>query len=119
MKRNGKRNSNKSFADRVNKTMTVNEYYELFIKPGLQLLAKEKEQRLGVAFIRWIVYGTLPAFKDDGDKLLWNALMFACNKEFNPVTETLTAAEVQKQMSEAERKKKNNIERMMREMLKG
>ncbi len=63
-----KNRKKQTFADNVNGQMSFNEYYDLFIKPGLQVLAEEKSQRLGVAFIRWLVYGTLPKFKDDGDR---------------------------------------------------
>ena len=113
-----------SIADKLNKEMSFGEYYEIFIKPSLEILAEEKAQRLGVAFIRWIVYGKQPHFKQDSDKLLWNALMLACNKVFNPIIETMTAIEVSKELQQSDKAassktcKDSFADRVFREIIK-
>ena len=79
--------------------MTMTEYYELFIKPALQMFTNDKEQRLGVALIRYLVNGTRPKLKSEVDKLLWNGLMIACNVGFNTEFADMPAYEVQEAMN--------------------
>lgn len=95
-----KKKLDKSTADKINGEMTMTEYYELFIKPALQLYADDKEQRLGVAFIRYIVKGERPNLKSDVDKLLWTCLMIACNVGFNTEFADMPAYDVQKAMND-------------------
>lgn len=91
----------KSTAKKINEQMTMTEYYELFIKLALQLYADDKEQCLGVAFIRYIVSGIRPNLKSDVDKLLWNCLMIACNVGFNTEFANTPAYEVQEAMNDS------------------
>lgn len=111
--RNKKR---QSFAERVGDNMTFNEYYDLFIAPALKVLAGEREQVLGVQFIRWICLGKTPQLKSDDDKLLWNCLMFACNREFNPEMAKQTAKSLQHQFNSKQHD--NYIDNVIKEMLK-
>lgn len=89
----------KSTSDRINEEMTMAEYYGLFIKPALQMFTNDKEQRLGVALIRYLINGTRPKLKSQVDKLLWNGLMVACNVGFNTEFADMPAYEVQEAMN--------------------
>lgn len=75
--------------------MPFSDYYDAFIAPALAILAAENEKKIGVAFVRWICKGTNPNFNNESDALLWNCLMLACNKEFNPQIMKMTANQVQ------------------------
>ena len=94
-RRNRVKNNNVNL-DEVAKAMTFAEYYDLMIAPALKFVANDYAQKLGTAFVKWLAYGKKPRFKDEGSKLLWNCLMLACNREFNPIMNDTPAAEIQK-----------------------
>lgn len=115
---------NNANLDEVAKAMTFAEYYDLMIAPALKFVGDEYAQKLGTAFVKWLAYGKKPHFKQDSDKLLWNALMLACNREFNPIIETMTALEVSKELQQSDKAassktcKDSFADRVFREIIK-
>lgn len=97
-KRNRVKSNNVTLQDAV-KDMSFAEYYDLMIAPALKFVGDEYAQKLGTAFIKWLVYHKKPRLKDEGSKLLWNCLMLAANREFNPIIADMPAYEVQETMN--------------------
>lgn len=111
-----RKNRTQSLTGKVGDNMTFNEYYDLFIAPALKVLAGEREQALGVQFIRWICLDKRPQLKSDDDKLLWNCLMFACNREFNPEMSKQSANGLQRQFNSKQHG--SYVDNIIKEMLK-
>lgn len=66
--------------------MTSKTYYEVFIKPALDIINEEYAERLGGLFVKCICTGEKPADDalTDDEKLLWNVFMFMVEIKFNP-----------------------------------
>lgn len=66
--------------------MTPREYYEIFIKPALDIIREEYSELIGSVFVKYICTGERPA--DDAltedEKLLWNVFMAMVEIKFNP-----------------------------------
>lgn len=71
--------------------MTPREYYEIFIKPALDIIREDYSELIGSVFVKYICTGERPA--DDAltedEKLLWNVFMAMVEIKFNA---ELTAA---------------------------
>lgn len=71
--------------------MTPREYYDIFIKPALDIIREEYSELIGSVFVKYICTGERPA--DDAltedEKLLWNVFMAMVEIKFNA---ELTAA---------------------------
>lgn len=115
--KNRVKNNNNVNLDEVAKAMTFAEYYDLMIAPALKFVTNDYAQKLGTAFVKWLALGKKPRFKDEGSKLIWNCLMLACNREFNPLMNDATAAELQKAF--ANKKAKSFIDTVIDEMVNG
>lgn len=65
--------------------MKPKEYYDIFIKPALDIIKEEYAERIGKLFIKYICAGERPA--DDAltedEKLLWNVFMMMVEIKFN------------------------------------
>lgn len=55
---------------------------DTLVDSALEILAEERDEALGSQFIHWICLGKEPRLKGEDDRLLWNSLLFACNREF-------------------------------------
>lgn len=66
--------------------MTPREYYDIFIKPALDIIREEYSELIGSVFVKYICTGERPA--DDAltedEKLLWNVFMAMVEIKFNP-----------------------------------
>jgi len=69
-----------------NEDMTPREYYDIFIKPALEIIREEYSELIGSVFVKYICTGERPA--DDAltedEKLLWNVFMAMVEIKFNP-----------------------------------
>lgn len=66
--------------------MTPREYYEIFIKPALDIIREDYSELIGSVFVKYICTGERPAedaLTEDG-KLLWNVFMAMVEIKFNP-----------------------------------
>ena len=74
-----------------NEDMTPKQYYDIFIKPALDIIREEYSELIGSVFVKYICTGERPA--DDAltedEKLLWNVFMAMVEIKFNA---ELTAA---------------------------
>ena len=65
--------------------MTPKKYYEIFIKPALDIICEEYSEIIGSVFVKYICTGERPA--DDAltedEKLLWNVFMVKAELMFN------------------------------------
>ena len=70
----------------MSKEMTPREYYDIFIRPALNIVADEFSERFGSLFVKYICTGEKPADDalNDEEKLLWNVFMAMVEIEFNP-----------------------------------
>jgi hypothetical protein len=66
--------------------MTPKQYYDIFIKPALDIIREEYSELIGSVFVKYICTGERPA--DDAltedEKLLWNVFMAMVEIKFNP-----------------------------------
>ena len=65
--------------------MTPKKYYEIFIKPALDIICEEYSEIIGSVFVKYICTGERPAddaLKED-EKLLWNVFMVKAELMFN------------------------------------
>lgn len=71
--------------------MTPREYYEIFIKPALDIIREEYSELIGSVFVKYICTGERPAEDalTEDEKLLWNVFMAMVEIKFNA---ELTAA---------------------------
>lgn len=66
--------------------MTPREYYEIFIKPALDIIREEYSELIGSVFVKYICSGERPAEDalTEDEKLLWNVFMAMVEIKFNP-----------------------------------
>ena len=68
-----------------NEDMTPKQYYDIFIKPALDIIREEYSELIGSVFVKYICTGERPA--DDAltedEKLLWNVFMAMVEIKFN------------------------------------
>ncbi len=66
--------------------ITPKKYYEVFIKPALNIIASECAERFGLLFVKYICTGEKPADDalTDDEKLLWNVFMAMIEIKYNP-----------------------------------
>lgn len=72
------------------------EYYDIFIKPALDIIREEYAERIGEMFVKYICTGEPPADKEltDDEKVLWNVFMAMTEIKFNAeLTAAITDAE--------------------------
>lgn len=73
-------------SNRENEDMTPKQYYDIFIKPALDIIREEYSELIGSVFVKYICTGERPA--DDAltedEKLLWNVFMAMVEIKFNP-----------------------------------
>lgn len=71
--------------------MTPREYYDIFIRPALDIIYEEYSERIGLLFVKYICTGERPAEDalSEDEKLLWNVFMAMVEIKFNA---ELTAA---------------------------
>lgn len=65
--------------------MTPREYYDIFIKPALDIIREEYSELIGSVFVKYICTGERPsddALTED-EKLLWNVFMAMVEIKFN------------------------------------
>lgn len=69
-----------------NEEMTPREYYDIFIKPALDIISEEYSELIGLAFVKYICTGDKPAEDalTEDEKLLWNVFMAMVEIKFNP-----------------------------------
>ena len=74
-----------------NEDMTPREYYDIFIKPALDIIREEYSELIGSVFVKYICTGERPAEDalTEDEKLLWNVFMAMVEIKFNA---ELTAA---------------------------
>ena len=70
--------------------MTSKTYYEIFIRPALDIINEEYAERFGKMLVKCICTGGTPADNEmtDDEKLLWNVFMFMVEVKFNPCFST-------------------------------
>lgn len=75
----------------VNEDMTPKQYYDIFIKPALDIIREEYSELIGSVFVKYICTGERPAEDalTEDEKLLWNVFMAMVEIKFNA---ELTAA---------------------------
>lgn len=65
--------------------MTPREYYDIFIRPALDIIREEYSELIGSLFVKYICTGEKPA--DDAltevEKMLWNVFMAMVEVRFN------------------------------------
>lgn len=69
-----------------NEEMTPREYYDIFIKPALDIIREEYSELIGSVFVKYICSGERPsddALSED-EKLLLNVFMAMVEIKFNP-----------------------------------
>ena len=61
------------------------EYYDIFIKPALDIIREEYAERIGEMFVRYICTGEPPADDEltNDEKVLWNVFMAMTEIKFN------------------------------------
>lgn len=66
--------------------MTPKEYYDIFIKPALDIIKEEYAERIGNMFVKYICTGEKPAdyTLTDDEKILWNVFLMMVQIKFNP-----------------------------------
>lgn len=69
-----------------NGDMTPREYYDIFIKPALDIIREEYSELIGSVFVKYICTGERPAEDalTEDEKLLWNVFMAMVEIKFNP-----------------------------------
>lgn len=69
-----------------NEDMTPREYYDIFIKPALDIIREEYSELIGSVFVKYICSGERPAEDalTEDEKLLWNVFMAMVEIKFNP-----------------------------------
>lgn len=74
-----------------NEDMTPKQYYDIFIKPALDIIREEYSELIGSVFVKYICTGERPAedVLTEDEKLLWNVFMAMVEIKFNA---ELTAA---------------------------
>jgi len=74
-----------------NEDMTPKQYYDIFIKPALDIIREEYSELIGSVFVKYICTGERPAEDalTEDEKLLWNVFMAMVEIKFNA---ELTAA---------------------------
>lgn len=65
--------------------MTPREYYEIFIKPALDIIREDYSELIGSVFVKYICTGERPAEDalTEDEKLLWNVFMAMVEIKFN------------------------------------
>ena len=78
-------------SNRGNEDMTPKQYYDIFIKPALDIIREEYSELIGSVFVKYICTGERPAEDalTEDEKLLWNVFMAMVEIKFNA---ELTAA---------------------------
>lgn len=78
-------------SNRGNEDMTPKQYYDIFIKPALDIIREENSELIGSVFVKYICTGERPAEDalTEDEKLLWNVFMAMVEIKFNA---ELTAA---------------------------
>lgn len=68
-----------------NEDMTPREYYDIFIKPALDIIREEYSELIGSVFVKYICTGERPAEDalTEDEKLLWNVFMAMVEIKFN------------------------------------
>ena len=68
-----------------NEDMTPREYYDIFIKPALDIIREEYSELIGSLFVKYICTGEKPADDEltEEEKLLWNVFMAMVEIKFN------------------------------------
>ncbi len=69
----------------IKEEMTPKKYYDIFIKPALDIIVTECPERFGLLFVKYICTGEQPsddALTDD-EKILWNVFMAMIEIKFN------------------------------------
>lgn len=66
--------------------ITPSKYYDIFIKPALEIISEEYAERIGQLFVKFICTGKRPAEDEltDSEKLLWNVFMMMVEVRLNP-----------------------------------
>jgi hypothetical protein len=66
--------------------MTPKQYYDIFIKPALDIIREEYSELIGSVFVKYICTGERPAEDalTEDEKLLWNVFMAMVEIKFNP-----------------------------------
>lgn len=69
-----------------NEDMTPKQYYDIFIKPALDIIKEEYAERIGNMFVKYICTGEKPAdyTLTDDEKILWNVFLMMVQIKFNP-----------------------------------
>lgn len=69
-----------------NEDMTPKQYYDIFIKPALDIIREEYSELIGSVFVKYICTGERPAEDalTEDEKLLWNVFMAMVEIKFNP-----------------------------------
>ena len=72
-------------SNRENEDMTPNQYYDIFIKPALDIIREEYSELIGSVFVKYICTGERPAEDalTEDEKLLWNVFMAMVEIKFN------------------------------------
>jgi hypothetical protein len=65
--------------------MTPKQYYDIFIKPALDIIREEYSELIGSVFVKYICTGERPAEDalTEDEKLLWNVFMAMVEIKFN------------------------------------
>ena len=68
-----------------NEDMTPKQYYDIFIKPALDIIREEYSELIGSVFVKYICTGERPAEDalTEDEKLLWNVFMAMVEIKFN------------------------------------
>lgn len=80
------RGEDDELADPDECNMTPKLYYDVFIKPALNIISEEFQERFGPLFVKYICTGESPAEDalNEDEKLLWNVFMMMVEIKFNP-----------------------------------
>lgn len=76
--------------------MTPREYYDIFIRPALDIIREEYSELIGSLFVKYICTGEKPAYDEltEEEKLLWNVFMAMVEIKFNAeLTEAISDTE--------------------------
>ena len=75
----------KTESNSENGDMTPSQYYDIFIKPALDIIREEYSELIGSAFVNYICTGERPAEDalTEDEKLLWNVFMAMVEIMFN------------------------------------
>ena len=76
----------KAIAEPPADDITPKKYYEIFIKPALEIISEEYAERIGGLFLKYICTGETPSEVGltEDEKLLWNVFMAMVEIKFNP-----------------------------------